>query len=465
MPALQKEGGIGTKYKYKWDKQYLYWGITAFCVIAASILLYLVIVNFPIIREAVGKVLSAFFPITLGFIIAYLLNPIRKLYELNLFYPVLKKKKKPVKDVKKLSHTLAVICTILTFLLALFLLFYLIIPTLYKSIIQLASELDTYYQKITKWLDNLLSDYPEIMTMVNNTIGNVSNSVEDFFTQTIIPLIGDYMEQITNGVINVISTIKDIIVGLIVAVYVMLYQKKLLIYSKKAVVMLFPAKRVNRVFSLAREADRIFSGYISGKILDSIIIGILCFILMTILRIPYAVLISVLVGVTNIIPVFGPFIGAIPSCLLLLIVNPWKALSFIIMILILQQFDGNVLGPKILGDSTGINAFWIVVVILVGGSLFGVTGMIIGIPVFAFIYGILKDYFTRKLTSKNGDQPNHAYEDLKSIDLNSGAMVLESRYPTDEEIADHSLKKSFLLWIKKGRDKVLGRFKRFKQKK
>jgi predicted PurR-regulated permease PerM len=172
---------------------------------------------------------------------------------------------------------------------------------------------------------------------------------------------------------------------------------------KKLLFALFPAERVERVLQVCRQANGIFVGFINGKLLDSAIIGVLCFILCSILRIPYAPLISVFIGVTNVIPFFGPLIGAIPSVMLLVIVNPWAALRFVIMIIALQQFDGNILGPKILGNSTGLSAIWVLVAIVVGGGLFGFPGMILGVPTFAVIYMLTREFVTKRLAAKHLD--------------------------------------------------------------
>jgi predicted PurR-regulated permease PerM len=424
-------------------------------VIAASLLFYHLLKNIEPIRDGIQSIFRVCAPLTIGLILAYLLNPIQRLYELNLFYPLIAKKKKPVKHPKKTAHNLAVVATILTFLLMLFLLFYMVLPQLYESMVQLITEMDSYYTSFVGWMDGLLTNYPEIMNVLNSAMGTVSSSVQDFLKSAILPYISEYMTQVTSGVISVALGIKNVLLGLIFAVYVMLYQNRIIAHCKRILYTIFSTKHANHILTRTREANTIFSGYISGKILDSIIIGVLCLIVTSIFRVPYSLLISVIICITNIIPVFGPVIGAIAGALLLLIVDPWKSLTFIIIVVILQQLDGNVIGPKILGNSTGLNPFWIVVVILVAGGLFGIPGMLVGIPVFAFFYNIAKEKQKQRLDKKNLPSDTLVYAQLQTVDTETGEIVRESRYPTAEELAEHSFKKSFLQSCDKYKQKIL----------
>ncbi len=420
-------------------------------VICLSLTFHFLLNHYTKMRSILQSVFSGLLPITLGFIIAYLLKPILHLFEFKCYYPLLKRKCPKSKDPKKTAHTLAAISAMLIFMLGLFLFFYLVIPQLYLSIVQLIDEFDDYYTSFLVWLNRMMVNHPEMIEIVNRMMGTAANSLQDFAKETLLPMVSDYMTQIASGVISVVIGIKDCLLGLIIAIYVMLYQKRLLIASKKVIATFCKPQTANRIFTLTRKADYVFSGFISGKILDSVIIGILCFLLMSIFRIPYAVLISVIVCVTNVIPFFGPFIGAIPSILLLLLVDPLQAVYFGILILALQQFDGNVLGPMILGDSIGLSAFWVVVVILTGSALFGFAGMLLGLPIFAFFYSIFKEYLAKQ--GKEKDLPNGetAYEELYSIDAESGIFIRKSPYPTDAELAEHSFRKNFIHWVKNNR--------------
>ncbi len=415
------------------------------------------------LRKTLSSAIGGLSPIIVGFGLAYLLNPILKILEYKCLYPFLKKRCKWVKDAKKTAHTLGVIFSMLLFLLLLFLFFYMVIPQLYISIVQLVGEIEGYYQELARIVDGLLADYPELIPVINQMLGTAADSLQDFVNESILPIISGYMSQIASGVINVVVGIKDFLLGLIIAIYVMLYQKRLLYACKRLTAIFFKPKVANRIYTLTRKADYIFSGFISGKILDSIIIGILCFILMSIFKMPYSVLISVIVCVTNVIPFFGPFFGAIPSIMLLLLVDPLQAVYFTILILLLQQFDGNVLGPMILGDSTGLNPFWVVIVILAGGSWFGFAGMVLGLPTFAFFYSIFKEYITKRAKERNMPTDEQTYEALREFTAD-GEMVLKSRYPTDEELAEHSFRKNTVRYFKDKYQKVQNFLSKFQKK-
>lgn len=429
--------------------------MTAFAVICASVLFFYLVKNLSVLSGIISDAFASILPITVGFILAYLLNPCVRILEYKFYYPLLKRKCKRIKNTKKTSHTLAAVSTILLFLLAVILFFYMVVPQLYASIVQLVSELKNYYNTLSAWVDKMLADYPDVLPVINNLLGTATHSLQDFAQQTLLPKMAGYMSQITSGLINVVMGIKDVLLGLIIAIYVMLYEKRLLHARKRLIATYFSPKATNRIFTLTRRADTIFSGFISGKILDSIIIGVLCFLLMQIFRIPYAVLISVIIGVTNVIPFFGPFIGAIPSVLLLLLVDPWQALYFGILIFVLQQFDGNFLGPMILGDSTGLNPFWVVVVILIGGSLGGFIGMMLGLPAFAFIYSIIKEHIVQRNAERNMPTEELAYEELHAIDPQTGAFIHQSRYPSDAQLAEHSFRQNFLSFFKRSKDRII----------
>lgn len=203
--------------------------------------------------------------------------------------------------------------------------------------------------------------------------------------------------SVGNGVVNGVVTA---VTAVIASIYMLSGKPRLVNQLKKLVYAAFPAKGADRILTVSGKANQIFVGFINGKLLDSAIIGVLCFFLCTICKIPYAVLVSVVIGVTNVIPFFGPIIGAVPCIMILVIVNPWAALRFGVLIIALQQFDGNILGPKILGDSTGLSAIWVLVAIVVGGGLFGFAGMLLGVPTFAVLYSLIKEWAERRLEEK-----------------------------------------------------------------
>ena len=243
------------------------------------------------------------------------------------------------------------------------------------------------------------------------------------------------MSSLTEGVIGVVNGLIDVLIGFIVAIYLLFGKEKFLGQGRKIVYAFNTPRRANIILHLAAKTNKTFSGFIIGKLIDSAIIGVLCFIGLSILKMPYTLLVSVIVGVTNVIPVFGPYIGAIPSTILILLVDPMKGLYFVIFIFLLQQLDGNVIGPMILGDSTGLSAFWVMFAILIGGGLFGLVGMIVGVPTFAVIYYIIKMLIQQKLEQKklpieteNYNEKNYVGED--------GAFVVPAEEVKEEEIKD-----------------------------
>jgi predicted PurR-regulated permease PerM len=238
------------------------------------------------------------------------------------------------------------------------------------------------------------------MNLIDDQFEDIKNALISF-VNGLIPKIGDIFLKLKDSAISLVNIIKDFFVGIIVAIYFLLDKEHFQAQMKKVVYAIFPQRFSEGFFRVCDHTNRSLSGFISGKIIDSIIIGILCFICMTIMQLDYTLLISVIVGVTNIIPVFGPFFGAIPSALLLLMTSPKQVIPFVILIIVLQQLDGNVIGPKILGSSTGLSAFWVMFAILLGGGLFGFGGMLLGVPIFAVIYSLIEEFINFLLERKN----------------------------------------------------------------
>ena len=240
------------------------------------------------------------------------------------------------------------------------------------------------------------------------------------------------------SVINILKGLWDFIIGFVISIYVLASKEKFAGQAKKMAYAFFEQKSANRLIKSFRFTHNTFIGFIGGKIVDSFIIGCLCFIGTTLLQTPYAALVSVIVGVTNIIPFFGPYLGAIPSAILILVVDPMHPLNcvyFVLFILVLQQFDGNFLGPKILGNSTGLTGFWVIFAITVFGGLFGILGMIVGVPIFAVIYAAIKAVVNTFLRKKDLPVETVKYSYLKNID-EEGFHQLDSRLQRDHEIKD-----------------------------
>ncbi len=388
--------------KFRWDNKYLYWGVTAFCVIAASLLFYFGIFRMGMLLRGIGRILDILMPIIYGAAIAYLLNPILKIYEKKLVYPILKERKVKLTRKKcKIIRYIGVFIALAIMLWIVYALISMVLPEIIKSIVNIINNFPRYVNSVTNWIEHILENNPDINSLVIGMIDRYSIKAENYLTQDILPQLQNILKQFSSGIWEIITFLKNALIGIIVSIYILADKEEFEGKVKKAFYAFLPKKRADHLLENLRFTDKTFGGFISGKLLDSLIIGILCYIGATILKMPYAVLVSVVVGVTNVIPFFGPYLGAVPSAFLILLVSPIKCLYFVIFIIVLQQFDGNILGPKILGDSTGLSSFMVIVAILVGGGLFGVFGMFVGVPVCAVIYAMLNRAIDRSLKRKD----------------------------------------------------------------
>ena len=291
-----------------------------------------------------------------------------------------------------------------------------LIPELFNSIrdmvISLPGQLNHALDKITEMMSGD-STLGQVFTAV---LREGSDYLQNWLRTDLMKQINIMMSNLTSGVINVFSGLFDLLIGLIISIYVLFSKEKFGKQSKKIVYAVFKPSHANMILHLTLKSNEIFGGFIIGKLIDSAIIGVLCFIGLSLLNMPYALLVSVIVGVTNVIPFFGPYIGAIPSAVLIMLADPRKGLYFILFILVLQQIDGNIIGPKILGDSTGLSAFWVVFSILLGGGLFGFVGMILGVPTFAVIYYVINMLINHRLEVKKLPTETECYDKLSYVD-------------------------------------------------
>ena len=311
----------------------------------------------------------------------------------------------------------------------------LIIPQLYSSLQNMVANSPMYIETASRWITQLLEDFPEIEQYVSQTLGQVNTSLMDWIQNTVLPKLGSLISNVTSGVYYAIMGVYNLVIGIIVSVYVLSNLEQFGASAKRILYSVFSVDIAKKILEGLEFTDRTFMGFINGKLLDSAIIGLICYIVCSILRMPYALLVSVIVGVTNIIPFFGPFIGAVPSSIIILLVNPVKCLIFIAFIILLQQLDGNIIGPKILGSSVGINGFWVMFSIILGAGLFGFWGMLLGVPVFVIIYAAITGSVTRKL--KRSDLPWEAadYMDMAYIDPVTYQPVKKHR---EEETEDQA---------------------------
>ena len=347
----------------------------------------------PAFLSRVVKVLQ---PVTLGLVIAYLVNPIVNYLNARLI-PFFKKRMKSPKKAVRVSNGISVLVAILVFCVILFGFIALIIP---QFAISVADLVKTLPGKLTA-----LSKKGLVFVKSNSTLMEVYERLLDYGEKWVEEDLADFAARlgssVASGVLDVANFFKNLVIGIIFSVYLLISKRSFVNQTKKLFYAVFSDNAVKRIFEWLSKCHEIFSGFINGKLIDSLIIGILCFIGTTILGIPHSLLISCIIGVTNIIPVFGPWIGGIPSTVLVLLVSPVKGLYLGIYIILLQTLDGNVIGPKILGRKTGLNTFWVVFAIVLGGGLFGVIGMLIGVPSFAICYYLLVSLINYLLKKKN----------------------------------------------------------------
>lgn len=405
------------KRHFHWDRKYLYWGITAFCVIAAAVLFYMTLRFLPELRKALGGLVRILSPFLWGFVITYLTAPLMKLLDQRAFGPLCRKlyAKNKKSDGSKLARGLAVLVTELVMIAVLTGIVALILPRLVENITTLINERQTYYDAVTRLLQEFQLAHPQIYEAVGQQINNITGGINSWIEQ-MLPNVTNYLGSFMQSAYVVLRSVYNLIIGIIVSVYVLSDLENFTAGFRRWIYSAFSLETAEKVREAISFTDRTFMGFISGKLLDSAIIGLICYIGCSILRIPEALLVSAIVGITNIIPFFGPFIGAVPCAFFILMIDPVKCLVFIIFVIVLQQIDGNIIGPKILGNSIGITGFWVLFAIVIGAGLFGFGGMLLGVPVFVVIYTFLNVRIRSRL--KNSDLPEEtaAYQDLDHID-------------------------------------------------
>ena len=377
-------------------RRYVYLMLSIFGGIGLSVVLFFVVYRFRGVGDALNKLGSILAPFAYGGVVAYLLRPMCNLYE-GLFQKNLPKK------LKKLSNGLAVGLSMISGLLIVYALIIMIAPQLFSSIQTLWLSLPDKISKLYSWAMATFGENEKLVSLFNTVYNTVNTDLQNWADNTLAPYVSSVVSIVSgvgSSVWKVLMFLYNLLIGLIVAVYLLFSRKK---FARQSVLIIRSALKPKWAELLLDEVafiDRMFGGFIDGKILDSAIIGVLCYIGCTIFRFPNALLVSAVVGITNVIPFFGPIIGAVPSTLLILIESPIKALWFVVFVLALQQLDGNVIGPKILGDRTGLSSFWVLFTIILFGGLWGVFGMVIGVPLFGVIYDTVKKLVRRGLDRK-----------------------------------------------------------------
>lgn len=386
----------------KYDKRIKQAGVVLFISISMCILLCYTLFNSEAVFEFGKKIIKIISPFIYGFFIAYILNPVMVYIETKIIYPIYKKlhskSKKPEK--KAVYRSISVLLTLAIFILIIYTLIISVVPQVIESIQSIISRSPSYFLSVNSWFNKTISNNKEFSRFITPYLTNI----EEWFLTNLMPKLQEFVSNVSSniigGVYTTLTQIFNFIIGIIIAVFLLNNKEVYCAQAKKIAYAILREERANNLINNARFTNKTFGGFLNGKIIDSIIIGILTFIILSICKIPYTVLISLLVGITNIIPYFGPFLGAIPSIIILLMVEPKKALWFLLIIIIIQQIDGNIIGPKILGDSTGLSSLWVIFAITIFGGFFGVFGMFIGVPVFAVIYAAIRTFINERLRKK-----------------------------------------------------------------
>ena len=403
---------IGGQKILKVDFNKKYNTISVYCIVTFAVCLLMVIVciNFPSIAVYIKKFFKVIAPITWGVVIAYICNPIMKFFE-NLLRKVTDRKKPH----KKLTRAVSVGISMLLLVAIIVALIWIVVNQISESLLEILNSIPEYIRQLENLVVKLLSDYPDVVKAIESQLDTIQPRLIEF-ANNIIPKLGDLSVKVRDGAIDVVIAIKDFVIGFIVAIYLLLSKEQFLAQGRKIVYAIFPKNFGKNVLKVCAKANSTLSGFLSGKLLDSFILGYICFICMTIMKMEFTTLISVIIGVTNIIPFFGPLIGAIPSAFLLLLAAPKQVIPFVIFVIILQQVDGNIIGPKILGDSTGLSPFWVMFAILVGGGLFGIAGMLLGVPLFAVLYAMFSEFIASLLKKR---KLSHRTVDYNDFDLDN----------------------------------------------
>lgn len=368
-------------------KPYLYGMLAGFGAISLSILFFFLIYRFQGFGDAISKLTGILMPFIYGAVIAYLLKPVCNCVE-DFLRRLLPEK------MGTAANMLAVTISLLFGILVVYALIMMIVPQLITSVTTLYYTARNNLNDFVDWASHqeIIASNQKLLDFIETSYDNLQDTLDNLVRTKLIPSMQSLLSGAALGVMSFVTFLKNIVIGLIVSVYLLASRKKFGQQGKLILYSLVKPRWANLIMEEIRYADRMFGGFINGKILDSAIIGVLCYIACLIFKFPSALLVSVIIGVTNVIPFFGPFIGAIPATLLILIQNPIKALWFVLFVLVLQQVDGNIIGPKILGNTTGLSSFWVLFAILLFGGLWGFVGMIIGVPLFAVIYDVLKKF-------------------------------------------------------------------------
>ena len=395
-------------------RKYLYISLAGALGIILCIVFFFLMFRFDQVMSGLRNVQDILMPFIYGAVIAYLLTRTCNIVETHL-NSWGEGKVKNQEKFRRFSSGAGIIASLIFGICIIYLLLAMVLPQVFTSIRGIVEVLPGNVRQWSLWIEQLLADNEILSNYVEQFTSTAYKNIETWLETKLLPNMQTIVTGVSAGLISAVVVVKNLLIGLIAAAYMMGNRRKFAAQAKKLVYSFFRVPVANDILDEVQFINRLFGGFINGKLLDSLIMGVLCFVIMNLLNMPYSMLISVIVGVTNVIPFFGPFIGAAPSALIVLTVSPVKCIYFLILILVLQQFDGNILGPKILGNTTGLSSFWVLFSILLFGGMFGFVGMIIGVPTFAVIYDLIKKLSNTLLKKKNLSTDTGQYEELVSV--------------------------------------------------
>lgn len=410
--------------RFRWNKMYLYWGITAFCVIAAAILLFLAVSHWRSGYAIVKQVVRVLMPVIYGLLFAYLLNKPMIFFEKKIFKKV--RGKTPEKAARN-RRALSVLATMGVTIAVVVSILWLILPQIYLSLESLVVRLPGYFNIAMDWVQRLFEGNPELEGTFLGIIGSVEESLIGWIRTTLLTQINTVLTGLTSGVIGIVREVLNLAVGLVVAVYALYHKEKFAAQFKKMLYAVAQPKWAGRAVRGLKFIDFTCGSFITSKLIDSLIVGVVTWAACMIAKVPYAALIAVIVGITNVIPFFGPFIGGIPSALLVLLESPVKCVIFIIIIIVIQQLDGNVLFPRLQGTALKMSGFWILFAILLFGGLFGFWGFILAVPVFSVIYHGVQSLTASRLAAQGLPTDTESY-------IGDMELPADQRVPADTPV-------------------------------
>ena len=393
------------KNRFQPNSQYFTIVIYGLMFVLGTILLVRIVGSFNNTVKLLGQALQVIAPFLVGAFIAFILYPLVRFFYRNLFKNTLHMKS------DKLSKWLSILVTYVIAIGVIAILMVFILPQLYTSITDIVDRLPVWYNNLTTMVDNFENRHADLgfidYNIINEHLTSLYPKIISYLTDTLTNL----LPYVVNTSMAIVKGVVNLIISIMVSVYMISDHKNIFYQFKKLLYAVFPKQAADTARAICRESTNIFLKFMYGKAIDSVIIGIICFVCMNIFKFPYTVLISVIVGITNMIPYFGPYIGGVLGGIIIVIVNPVQVIFFAVMILVIQQFDGLFLGPKILGDSTGLKPLWVIFAIVVGGAMFGVLGMFLGVPTMAvicYILNIVVEHFLKKrnITVQPYDSPD-----------------------------------------------------------